>query len=479
MAIELLRYGVPCRVVDQAEQPSPYSKAIVIWPRTLELLDGLGLAQAFTAAGVEMDGVHLFAGRRKLTHVPMHGLQTPFPFTLSLPQCDTERLLLEHFLRLGGRIERGVTCTRFQQNSAGVVVKLQHGHREETATTPWLVGCDGAHSTVRHQLAMPFDGRAVDLGFHLADVTVPGLDLKEGRIYTSPAGMLLLFPLPGGGIRVVADTAEPEATLEGLQRLTDERGPGGLRLADPSWISRFAVQERQVASYRCGRVFLAGDAAHIHSPAGGQGMNTGMQDAFNLAWKLARSPEPYSQLLDSYTLERHRVGRQVIGATGAMASMASLRHPVARAIRNRVLQEFFGRGFFQQRLSYALSELSISYRGSPVNGQTTRFGGRVRAGDRAPDGPLPDGRRLFQAWRDDGFTLLSFGADTSQVEALARRWKVGVIAAGPVLQECYGAVSPSLLLVRPDGYVGVAAEPPVSEDRLDLWFSRLGVPSRS
>jgi hypothetical protein len=261
--------------------------------------------------------------------------------------------------------------------------------------------------------------------------------------------------------------------------MADERGPGGLVLRNPVWMSRFSIQERQVASYRSGRVFLAGDAAHVHSPAGGQGMNTGMQDALNLAWKLAFSPDPFSQLLDSYTLERHPVGRQVLAASSAMATMTTLRQPWLQAIRNLLMEQMSRLSLPQRGAALQLSELAIHYRRSPVNGQTTVFRGRIRAGDRAPDGPLPDGRRLFEAWRDDRFTLLSFGADAALVDALAQRWNVGVITAGPVLQECYGAVSPSLVLVRPDGYVGVAAEPPVSQDRLALWFSRLGVSARS
>jgi hypothetical protein len=280
----------------------------------------------------------------------------------------------------------------------------------------------------------------------------------------------------GQHFRVIVDAAPADMTLEGFQALVDQRGPGTIRLRSATWISQFRIQERQVASYRSGRIFLAGDAAHVHSPAGGQGMNTGMQDAFNLGWKLALSPDPYSLLLDSYTAERHQIGRQVLAASGRMTLLGTLRHPWALAARNRLISWLATLDPVQHAMRHYLSELSVNYRHSPVNAQTWGFATTVRPGDRAPDGPLADGRRLFEALRGHMFTVLSCQAPAPLLESVRSQWRVQVAESAAALDAVYGVSRPGLFLIRPDGYIGVAADDRVSSDTLALWFERLGVP---
>jgi 2-polyprenyl-6-methoxyphenol hydroxylase-like FAD-dependent oxidoreductase len=259
----------------------------------------------------------------------------------------------------------------------------------------WMIGCDGAHSIVRHGLGMEFEGDTMLSHFILADLRLTGgPPLDEIKTYWHEAGPLVIFPIGPGRYRVVADAGAPKAgehtpdpTLEEVQSLLDQRGPASVKASDPVWLSGFTINERKVADYRAGRVFLAGDAAHVHSPAGGQGMNTGMQDAINLAWKLAlvcrgfASPEP---LLGSYSAERSEVGREVLANAGRLTTIALMRGAVAQSIRNDLARLLFGLSPVMRAVTNQMSELSIGYPNSPL----TRAGGHHHsgpgAGARAP-----------------------------------------------------------------------------------------------
>ena len=314
MAAELARYGVGVRIVDKAAQRTDKSKAMVLWSRTLELIDRMGCGAAFVDAGLKARGANIIAGATTIAHVGFEGLETPHPYALMLPQSDTERLLEQHLNALGVEVERQVELTRFvaDEDAATAFLRRPDG-REEKLDVDWMIGCDGAHSVVRHGLGVEFEGDTLVTGWILADLHLAGgaAPPDEIEIYWHADGVLLMFPIAPGRYRVIADVGDVKAgehpsepTLEEVQALIDRRGPGGIKATAPVWLSPFRINERKVADYRAGRVFLAGDAAHIHSPAGGQGMNTGMQDAFNLAWKLAlvcrglANPEP---LLSSYS----------------------------------------------------------------------------------------------------------------------------------------------------------------------------------
>jgi 2-polyprenyl-6-methoxyphenol hydroxylase-like FAD-dependent oxidoreductase len=264
-----------------------------------------------------------------------------------IPQSDTERLLEEHLARFGLKVERQVELKQFQSNADGVSCTLLHpGGREEIAEASWLIGCDGAHSTVRHQLGMEFRGSTLLSDWILANIHLNGVSGAPAiNIFWHAQGMLAIFPLQGTRYRMIADVGEssgsigegnrPTPTIEEVQRILDVRGPGGIQAGDPIWLSAFSINERKVSDYRSDRVFLAGDAAHVHSPAGGQGMNTGMQDAYNLTWKLALvsraicAPEP---LLSSYSAERSAIAKLVLEATGKATAMAVIRGGICRFV---------------------------------------------------------------------------------------------------------------------------------------------------
>jgi 2-polyprenyl-6-methoxyphenol hydroxylase-like FAD-dependent oxidoreductase len=301
MAAELARYGVSVRIIEKAERRTDKSKALVLWSRTLELLDRAECADAFVAAGHKVDAANIIAGGKTIGHISFAGVRSVYPYALMLPQSETERLLEDHLAGLGVRVERQVELVTFSDNGTTVSATLQHADgRQETLETAWLIGCDGAHSMVRHRLGLSFLGETLQTDWILADIHIPdaALPASELAIYWHEDGALAVFPISPGRYRVIADTGRsegahpPDPTLDQVQAVVDRRGPGGLVVSNPVWMAAFRINERKVADYRSGRVFVTGDAAHVHSPAGGQGMNTGMQDAINLAWKLALvSPE--------------------------------------------------------------------------------------------------------------------------------------------------------------------------------------------
>jgi 2-polyprenyl-6-methoxyphenol hydroxylase-like FAD-dependent oxidoreductase len=379
MASELVRYGVPVRIVDKAAQRTDKSKALVLWSRTLELLDRGGGSAPFIKAGFKAVAVNFITGEKVVGHVSMEAVRSPYPYALMLPQSETERLLEERLAALGVAVERRVELTTFTSGAGGVEATLRHPDgREEVVSVDWLLGCDGAHSAVRHGLGAPFAGETNNSDWMLADVHMTGYPFpdSEASVYWHQDGAFVIFPISPGRYRVLADLppagAErpPTPTMDEVQAVIDRRGPSGMKAFDPIWLTGFRINGRKVANYRWGRVFLAGDAAHVHSPAGGQGMNTGMQDAFNLAWKLALFVRKAcgEHLLDSYSPERSGVGDEVLKAAGRLTTIGTLKNPVLQTIRNLVGNVMLGFGSVQQAFADNMTEVSIGYPHSPLNG---------------------------------------------------------------------------------------------------------------
>ena len=527
-ALALTRNGVRCRIVDRNESRTDKSKALVLWSRTLELLDGLGGAERFIDVGIRAHGASLYGHGKRLVHATLDDIDSPYPFALMIPQSDTERLLEEWVASLGVTIERRVEVRAITTDAASVGATLVHADgREETIRTPWLVACDGAHSTVRHQLGVEFAGKAEPDDWILADVHVAGpLATDEISLYWHERGVLAMFPMIGGRFRMIADVgphpevAQPETpTLAQAQALLDERGPGGLVLKDPVWLSGFRINERKLAHYRHGRVLFAGDAAHVHSPAGGQGMNTGMQDVCNLGWKLAlvKSGRARDALLDTFDVERSEIGDRVLRNAGAMTRVATLRNPVAQSLRNHLVPLIASLEFVQARFKATLTELAVDYPASPLNGEhrgpgahAWLLGGGVLPGARAVDAPLVEPATgapttLFGALDGTRHTLVLLTGpepDAARVGHLvgianAVKHRFGTLvepllvlpdavpgavvpAAMRVLHDPelalhrrYAATAESLCLVRPDGYVSFRALPADEEHllaHLDLHF---------
>ncbi|MBY0278594.1 FAD-dependent monooxygenase [Candidatus Binatia bacterium] len=513
-ALALTRNGVSCRIVDRNAARTDKSKALVLWSRTLELLDGLGGVERFLDAGMRAHGASLYGHGKRLVHASLDDVDSPYPFALMIPQSDTERLLEEWVESLGVRIERQVDLRTVAPDAGGVGATLVHPDgSEETVRTPWLIACDGAHSTVRHQLGLDFTGKAEPDDWILADVFVAGpIATDEISLYWHEHGVLAMFPMIGERFRMIADVgphpelAQPETpTLAQAQALLDERGPGGLVLKDPVWLSGFRINERKLAHYRHGRVLFAGDAAHVHSPAGGQGMNTGVQDVCNLGWKLAlvHAGRARDALLDTFDVERSEIGERVLRNAAAMTRVATLRSPLAQSLRNHLVPLIASLEFVQARFKATLTELAVDYPTSALNGEhhgagahAWLLGGGVLPGARAVDAPLVDPATgapttLFATLDGTTHTLLLLTGpepDAGRVGHLvgiasALHHRFGELA-NPLLvlpdavpgavvpatmrvrhdpelaaHRRYAATAETLYLIRPDGYVSFRALP--------------------
>jgi 2-polyprenyl-6-methoxyphenol hydroxylase-like FAD-dependent oxidoreductase len=523
MALELVRLGVRCRIIDKAPQPSRYSKALGVQARTLEYFERIGTADAAVAAGHKVYGLSAYSDRRRIIHLNFDQIESRYNYVLVLPQSETERLLGERLASLGVAVERNVELVGLTQDDTGIdaIVRSAGGGSEERVRVRWLIGCDGPHSAVRHLLGISFEGKAFHEVFALADVRLDAhLPEDEIAVYLAHGDLVGLFPLTADGrFRIVIErheepAADREPALNEFQMALDTYGPRGARVSDPVWLSRFHISQRQVAHYRQGRAFLAGDAAHIHSPLGAQGMNTGIQDACNLAWKLAlvNAGRARPELLDSYEQERQPVGKTLLRATGAMSRVILWRNRAAEAVRDRILSLLTSFDLVQDRIRKALSELGVSYRHSPIVREDREPGlagflanwfhaeASPRAGDRAPDGVVHRGDgnrevRLFELLGEPYHTLLLFaGQRTGEMdlrrraqvlEAVAGSWGdllkayiVRYIARpegsgsppdllnaevlldpGGVVHRVYGAAEETLFLIRPDGYVGYRSQP--------------------
>ena len=478
MAIDLHRFGVPVRIVEKAAQRSDKSKALVVWSRTMELLDRIHLTPAFLSQGMKVFGANISSGKEQIAHLSFEDVQSTHPYGLMIPQSETERLLEEYLNSVGVTVDRNVELTTFTAGPDGVVSTLRNSNGTlETFASDWLIGCDGAHSTVRHLLGMDFIGDTMPSNWILADVHLQGVPHpNEISIAWHSSGALAIFPMGGSRYRVVADivgsTDESnvhDPTMEEVQAMLDLRGPGGITASQPVWLAGFHINERKVADYRSGRVFLAGDAAHIHSPAGGQGMNTGMQDAFNLAWKLALvcrgtcAPDP---LLPSYSIERGAVGEAVISAAGRATMLAIMQGGIKQSIRNHIASVVFGFTPIQEKLAGAMTEISIGYPHSPLNGKGHHVSGGPAEGERAP---IREGASPVGEGDTPRFTLFADQDDR----------------AIPLLQKYSALLDPDirpplhpggLWLVRPDGYVALATKQGAWQE-VAAWLDRIALPA--
>ncbi|MBB3773780.1 2-polyprenyl-6-methoxyphenol hydroxylase-like FAD-dependent oxidoreductase [Angulomicrobium tetraedrale] len=454
MALELARYGVPVRVIDKIPEATHTSRAVAVWPRTLELLDRSGAAADIIAVGNKVTVANILSGGRPVASFALDALPSPYPFALMVPQYETEAVLRRHLAGHGVKPDLGVELLGFEQDGDGLSARLREPDgTERSEPYAFLVACDGAHSMVRHCLGLDFQGDTLGLDWTQGDFHLSGYPFPSSQmaIFWHEDGPLLFFPMAPDRARIITSlgpsTATPPVPLDqdAFQKMIDARGPGGIALTGTEWVSAFRINERQVENYRSGRVFLAGDAAHIHSPAGGQGMNTGMQDAINLAWKLAlviRGIGTAPALLDSYDLERRPVGALVIAASGRMTRIGTLADHTLQHVRDFVAHILMGLSPVQRALTGLMAEVSIGYPDSPLNGP---FRGEATAGSRVRPvaGEVPFG---------SGDTPLFIACGGAGAAELAARFP-RLVAASP---RSDGGTF--LSLVRPDGYFAAQVE---------------------
>lgn len=436
LACDLARRGVRALLVEQAPALFPGSRGKGIQPRTREVLDDLGVGDVVrTHGGPAPVGMVWQDGRRQGEHDMFRRAAPteaePYGEPWMMPQWRTQEILLARLRELGGDVAFSTALTGLDQDTEGVTAHLTTG----PVRASYLVAADGGRSTVRRALAVPMTGETVDPAPMLvADVRVAGdaLDRLNWHVVMSDAGFVTLCPLPGtADFQLVAQfkEGEPDTSVEGVRALVAARTHLDTDdITEVRWSSDFRPRAALADRFREGRVFLAGDAAHVHSPAGGQGLNTSVQDAYNLGWKLGqvlRHGAPVA-LLDSYEAERRPVAADMLG-----------------------LSTRIHRG--EQERGAAAQQLGLGYRESPLSAGRA---GTLVAGDRAPDGPAGDGRRLFDVFRGPHFTLLIVGADT---EPPAFDGSSGA-AVHVHRTDAYEAYGKGLFLIRPDGYIGWAGE---------------------
>ena len=477
-ALELSRLGVPVRLLDQRPAPSDTSRALAVQARTLELLAQRGVAAPMLALGNRAGTTTIYDANKQLVQVNLRDIPSRYNFILLLAQSETERLLREQVARQGVAVEWGTELVGFAQTEAHVQAVLRGpGGQLEVLAAAYLISAEGAHSLVRHTLGLAFAGKSLPQSYALADLHLDS-DLPEDElsIFLGEHGLLAMFPMGGGRFRLIAtspDASSPDPPmLPELQRLYDASACRPARLRDLVWSSRSRTNSRVVERLQVGRVFLGGDAAHVHSPAGGQGMNTGIQDMVNLGWKLAlvwhgQAPDA---LLATYALDRLPVIRGVVNTTEKATDAFNSANPLVHTLLTHALPLLLHADFVQHKGAEALSQVAANYRDSAL-AATQHAGGTLRGGDRLPD---PDVRAadgagvvpLYSLLDSSHLTLLHTGsaalpaawlAQLTPWQALLRVQSVAVAdGASGLLADAFGR-HPALVLVRPDAYAAVVA----------------------
>jgi 2-polyprenyl-6-methoxyphenol hydroxylase-like FAD-dependent oxidoreductase len=420
LAICLQRAGVPYRLIDKAKGRNPNSRAMAVQSRTMELLDHYGLIDPFLEKGHRLKSMAFHRDAKLLGKVEFQHLTSRYPFLLTISQHDTETLLEKALVELGGKVERPSELLELRPRNVGAVAKIRDPedviHEIEYA---YVVGCDGAHSSVRHSLGIEFPGDEYPECFALADLPVTGkIREDEGSVFFHSDGFVFFAPQGNGVFRIIlrlhGDAARDGIDFVELKELLAKRVPLSLDLGTPTWLTTFRSHHRRAMRFRRGNVFLAGDAAHIHSPAGGQGMNTGIQDAINIGWKLAvilRGDAP-PKLLDTYEAERLPVAEHVLNTTDRMLRMSELQSAAAAGLRDRLLSMFTQQPQIEHALARDLAQLSVHYRFGPIS-TDKRLNlftlSQVWAGQRLPDFEvsMPDGhsKSIYDLVRGGGFQL--------------------------------------------------------------------------
>ncbi len=473
MAIEMQRLGVPCRLIDRSPHPAEHSQALVVQARTLEQFERYGIAQSAVERGRPLREASFFSDGKAVFSFPFSGIPGRYPFVLFLPQNETEALLIEHLEQMAGSVERGVELLALSGRDDGVEVQLRGPDGgEEEVFARWVVGCDGAHSRVREELKIPFSGEQIGLNFFLGDLELdgPALPGDELRVYLHRGDVVFIGRLTEKLFRVIVAMHSEQGDGRGERKLeiADFQGPLdragiGLRVVSASWMTPFRVNDRRAAHIRKDRVFLAGDASHIHSPVGGQGMNTGIQDVANLAWKIAAVKDGADgRLLDSYEEERGRVSEELLKETSRVLKAATASNPWVEKARDLLLHTATQIPFIQEQMVGFVSETAIGYRHSTAV-MDVGGGGGLRAGDRMPNPELvwkQHRMRLLDPMRLAGQLAIGFEVrNRKQIEESLPRTETLFLRTDEIqegkeqIAELMGGTD-RVMVIRPDGYVG-------------------------
>jgi 2-polyprenyl-6-methoxyphenol hydroxylase-like FAD-dependent oxidoreductase len=463
LALWLARLGIRIRIIDKAAEPGTTSRALAVQARTLEVYRQLGLADEVVQAGLVFSAANLWAKGRKAAHVELGKLgvgRSPYPYGLIYPQDEHEQFLIQRLKDLDVRVERGIELIDFEEKGGRIVAHL----RGSTCEAAFLAGCDGARSTVRQKLGIGYPGGTYEHLFYVADVEASG-PLLDGELHVSidESDFAAVFPLKEESRVRLIGTMRPEAENENEQLGWDDVSKGLLQrlridVGRVNWFSTYHVHHRVAARFRQGPVFLLGDAAHIHSPVGGQGMNTGIGDAVNLAWKLAAvlRARAAARILDTYEPERIAFARRLVATTDRVFQFVTRSGPLAAQVRVHLAPRVISAAFLLPRvrrfLFRTISQTAINYRNSNLSEGRA---GAVRGGDRLPW--VPSNPDNFAPLQSLDWQVHVYGAATRELaESCASRglrlhvfpWTPSAARAGLARDATY--------LVRPDGHVALA-----------------------
>jgi 2-polyprenyl-6-methoxyphenol hydroxylase-like FAD-dependent oxidoreductase len=480
LACQLIRYGIDFVVVDKKETTTPYSKAIGVQARTLEIYEQIGLADKLIALGAVAEKARMFAGGKMRGEAEFKSLGdglSPYPYILLVEQGLHEKVLYDHIKTAGKDVRWETELVGLSQDEAGIKAEIRSANDEsQTIEAKYLVGCDGAKSLVRHSLGLEFSGSTFERMFYVADVKIEweyGHDALQ--VFLMRNSLLAFFPMVGDKrYRIVGTFPEEFSKDEGdvlyaeIEEQIKEDAELHLDITDVNWFSTYKVHTRHVNKFSVGRCFLAGDSAHIHSPAGAQGMNTGIQDGYNLAWKLAWVLRGNSsgELLNTYNEERLPNAVQLTKTTDRFFGLVASPEPLLVFTRLYVFpyiaQFLFSLDAVKKFVFPRVSQIQINYEDDSLSRQTGKFA--VKAGDRMPWFEI-DGRSIYDDLREPLFHLIIFHDGKSEIAPLPDLDKVwdGKIDSHshslfPHIAETFGCDRSFIVVLRPDNYIGLISD---------------------
>ncbi len=502
LGLQLQRYQIPHRIIEKRRERQTFSKAFAIHSRTLEIFEDLGIYDDVIAQSKLVRDMNIYSNGKRLIHYSFEDLDIPHQYVASIPQSTIESILEQHYCANGGVIERNLELTAINTGPDKVSVTLSSQTTLDEAISniaydcPYVVACDGSKSAVRELLALPFPGFDYETQYIIADGYLSwNEDLNSGHVFVANGGYVMFFPLPDGRCRVVVD--EPTGTInsnnltaEVVNEYIAKKGITNAKFHNPNWLSVTRFSQRLMDSYRSGNVFFAGDACHVHSPIGGQGLNTGIQDAYNLGWKLAHNltKSGVESLLTSYSTERRPIAKMVLERTNQQMKLLSLSNPIGRFVRDFVVPKIAQTQKFKRNVVSQAAGFLINYTGSELVENKSDNKSQLVIGSRMPDVKhitlYSEAKtcRLFALLQGTHYSLFVFGGSAiktvTQIFQDVEEFKPDFFRIFGIdthtnlnscsrLDSCFecitdnekliaqqlGAKEGDLILVRPDGYV--------------------------
>jgi 2-polyprenyl-6-methoxyphenol hydroxylase-like FAD-dependent oxidoreductase len=495
MACELARHEISFRIIDKKPESTPASNATWVQTRTIELLDHIGIADRFLRNGHQCNSINLHTNSKSVAKIALNDIDSIYPFILMLPQSKTEILLTQRLEELNNRVERSLELIEIKQENNTVISTIKHPDGQiENITSNWLIACDGANSKVRESCNLFFSGKDLPEQFVVADARMNShlpndeihMFFDKGTLFPDRATILATFPWGSKEYRVTANIYQGHArqtfTAIEVKEAMNERAYANYTVDSVSWISPFWIHSKIVDNMRHDSIFLAGDAAHVHSPAGGQGMNTGMQDAYNLAWKLALviKNKAAPSLLDTYHSERHPVVKYIVDQTEHFTNMALFDKSFTEKLND------FGRALMNNKESLSkkigmrITQLDIQYQDSPIINHTESDSkNSLQQGMRAPDVLISPSNKLYKYFNNTLHNILLFTGEEITKNELAQimdlqQWlnqkfsgliRTHIIAneksdipnsivdSNNMIHKKYQVEQPAIYIIRPDTYI--------------------------